>query len=444
MPFQQTGVAALVSSSALLLADDMGLGKSVQAAVALERLKRYGLLQCALLVAPVGLLAQWRRMLAQWAPELTVATIRGPSQDRAWQWRRSADVFLAGYETVRGDLTSHPECPLNRTWDAVVLDEAQRIKNRWTQTAQACKSLPRRRAWALTGTPLENDMDDLASICEFLTPWERGERQPRIFPGAGLRARHVELQLRRRKIDVLTDLPPKTVIPIDLDLGPAQRRAYDRAEKLGVVHLRALGREVTVAHILELIVRLKQICNLCPVSGSSVKLDDLERRISCLAAEGHRALVFSQYTGADGVAAIEARTQEWRPLTYVGAMGLPERDGAIRRFRNNPDHKLLVLSLKAGGQGLNLPEASYVVHFDRWWNPAVERQAEDRSHRMGQTLPVTVFAYRCVGTIEERIDEILSRKQDLFDKVIDPVSADLTKLLTKSDLLSIFGLEAGE
>ncbi|CAN5865046.1 hypothetical protein BH23ACT12_BH23ACT12_14840 [soil metagenome] len=164
MDFQETGVAALCTSEALLLADDMGLGKTVQAAVALARLRTQGLIASALVVAPVGLLAQWRRMLKQWAPKLSVATIRGGPADRAWQWRRSADVFLAGYETVRGDLTSHPECPLNRDWDVVVLDEAQRIKNRWTDTAQQCKRLPRRRAWALTGTPLENAIADLASI----------------------------------------------------------------------------------------------------------------------------------------------------------------------------------------------------------------------------------------------------------------------------------------
>ncbi len=418
----------------------MGLGKTVQAVVALGRLWQVGDLHAALVVAPVGLLAQWRRMLREWAPELAVATIRGPASDRAWQWRRPADVYLTGYETVRADLTTHPACPLGRLWDVVVLDEAQRIKNRGTATAMACKRIPRRRAWALTGTPLENDIDDLASICEFLAPWARDEPVHRLSAGPALRTRHVELQLRRRKVDVLRDLPPKTIVPVDLELGGEQRRTYDRAESEGIVRLRALGKDVRVAHIFELITRLKQICNVCPISGESAKLDDLESRLQNLAAQGHRALVFSQYAGADGVAAIEARTARWRPLVYTGAMNLEEREVVLHRFRRDARHRLLILSLRAGGQGLNLADASYVVHFDRWWNPAVERQAEDRTHRMGQTLSVTIYAYRCMGTIEERIDEILRAKQALFDELIDPVSLDLSRLLTKKELLSLFGL----
>ncbi len=440
MAFQAVGVRALVALPALLLADDMGLGKTVQAIAALRVLHHRGDLGGALVVVPAGLMAQWRRAFRRWAPELSVSVVRGPAIDRAWQWRAPTHIHLAAYDVVRSDLTENPASPPRRAWGVVVLDEAQRIKNRDTATARAVKSLPRRRAWALTGTPLENGADDLASVCEFLTPWQEGQVRPRLSPGPSLRARHRELQVRRRKVDVLPDLPPKRLVDVDIELGDEQRRAYERAEREGIVRLRALGRDVRVVNVLELITRLKQICNVCPVSGRSSKLDDLEDRLDVLEAEGHRALVFSQYIGAEGVAAIEGRCSRFHPLCYTGAQSVAERDQALRRFAADPRHRLLVLSLRAGGQGLNLAGASYVFHFDRWWNPAVERQAEDRAHRMGQKLPVTVYAYRCVGTIEEGIDAILRTKQALFDEVVDGVSLDLSRLLSREELLGVFDL----
>jgi SNF2 family DNA or RNA helicase len=187
--------------------------------------------------------------------------------------------------------------------------------------------------------------------------------------------------------------------------------------------------------------KLKQICNICPQSGESVKLDDLAERAQTLAAEGHRALVFSQFTDdLFGVRAIASRLAEHRPLIYTGAMSQPERQRMIELFKSDERHRLFVISLKAGGQGLNLQEASYVVHYDRWWNPAVERQAEDRSHRMGQRVPVTVYTYVCVGTIEDRIEELLIQKQALFDTLIDDVSLDLGNLLSAAELFGLFGL----
>ena len=153
------------------------------------------------------------------------------------------------------------------------------------------------------------------------------------------------------------------------------------------MHLRSLGEDVTISHVLALIQRLKQICNVCPSSGESVKLDDMSDRLEELAAEGQRALVFSQYTNQEyGVHGIVERLKEFNPLAYDGSMSARQKDEVITSFKENPRHEALVLSLKAGGQGLNLQEASYVFHFDRWWNPAVERQAEDRTHRLGQRM----------------------------------------------------------
>ena len=301
----------------------------------------------------------------------------------------------------------------------------------------------------LTITPVENSEEELASIVEFVdTVFDdrtRSQAPARYTVGPALRQRHRELQLRRRKADVLQDLPPKIVSKIPVELKSAQRRSYDRAEQEGVVHLRELGREVTVQHVLELISRLKQICNADPATGESVKFEEIRGRMETLAAQGNRALVFSQYRREGfGVEAAAESLRDFQPLTFTGAQSPDERRDIIARFRRDDRHKVLIVSLRAGGVGLNLQEASYVFHLDRWWNPAVERQAEDRTHRYGQTVPVHVFKFSCVNTIEERIDRILENKQALFDELVDDVSIDLSSALTATELFGLFGLEAPE
>lgn len=436
-PYQHEGVAALIESDALLLADDMGLGKTIQAIAALRALVHWRHVRQALVVAPASLLTQWGRELEHWAPELCVTLVRGSKLDRQRLWRAHSHLFVVSYETLREDVSAgYRGGPMETPWDVVVLDEAQKIKNAETKAARACKSLRRRASWALTGTPLENDLDELASIVDFLAPL------PSTVPASELLERHRELQLRRRKQDVLHDLPEKSVYDLWLRLDDRQRETYERAEREGVVHLRQLGETITVTHVLALIQRLKQICNVCPETGASAKLDDLADRLEEIAAEGQRALVFSQYVDEDyGVGGILRRLDRLAPLAYHGRLSAREKDEVIRQFKSSDHHKVLVLSLRAGGQGLNLQEASYVVHFDRWWNPAVQRQAEDRTHRLGQKNAVTVYRYICENTIEERIDRILRQKQHLFDEYVDQVSIDPGKLLGEREIFGLFGLE---
>lgn len=442
-PFQLDGVRTLLIARRLLLADDMGLGKTIQAIVAVRILCRSREIERVLLVLPASLIDQWRRELERWAPELRAIIIRGPASDRAWKWRQDAHVTIVGYETFRSDFTaSRASLPLHRSWDLVILDEAQKIKNRDSEVSIKAKQLRRRRSWAMTGTPLENKVDDLASIMEFVDHHDDGS-PTRFAPGPLLLARHRELQLRRRKFDVLSELPPKQVINIRLNLLARQLEAYKRAEHEGIVKLRDHGPDVRIAHVLELITRLKQICNRDPHSNQSAKFSDIQERLGILGEEGHRALLFSQYTDdVFGVGAAARALTEFSPLTYTGSMSGSERDATIQRFKTDPEHKALILSLKAGGVGLNLQEASYVFHIDRWWNPAVERQAEDRSHRIGQLIPVTVLKYTCLGTIEERIDRVLAEKQQLFDQLIDDVSLDVAASLNRDELFRLFGLEA--
>ena len=441
MPFQKEGVRALVNSERLLLADDMGLGKTLQAIAAARILCAQRVTDAMLVVAPANLLDQWRRELEKWAPELRAIIVRGPTTDRAWQWEAEVHMTMVSYETLRSDFNSHKRAPVRRKiWDVVIADEAQRIKNR-NATSDALKGLQRRRSWALTGTPLENDEEELASIIEFVD--QTGLTSSRHYrPGVELRRRHRQLQLRRKKDDVLDDLPPKQVTKVFMPLHTRQKESYDRAEREGVVYLKSLGSEVRVQQVLELITRLKQICNADPETGQSSKLRDMRERLGQLVAQGHRALVFSQYTSVTfGVAAVASYLQAFNPLTLTGDMLQGQRASIIDRFKATDTHKALVLSLRVGGVGLNLQEASYVFHLDRWWNPAVEHQAEDRSHRFGQTAKVNVIKYSCTGTIEERIDAILKRKQDLFDQLIDDVSLNLSARLSSEEIFGLFGLE---
>ncbi len=441
MPFQREGVQALLDNYQLLLADDMGLGKTLQAIAALRILRARREIGSCLVAAPAGLLDQWRREIAKWAPELSAIIIRGSTADRGWQWAAERDVTLVSYDTLRSDFGNNPPSPVRRrTWDVVVADEAQRIKNR-NDTSDALKGLQRTRSWALTGTPIENHEEELASVLEFVD--HDGSVPPKRYrAGAELLRRHGELQLRRRKGDVLEDLPPKQVTKVVIDLNARQRDRYDKAERDGIVYLKSLGAEVGVRHVLELITRLKQICNADPETGESSKLDDIKDRLQQLAAQGHKALLFSQYVSdTSGVAAAASYLNDFNPLAITGELPQPERADTIARFKAGDEHTVLIMSLRAGGLGLNLQEASYVFHLDRWWNPAIENQAEDRSHRFGQTVKVNVIKYSCSGTIEERIDEILERKQALFDELIDDVSLDLSTRMSRDELLGLFGLE---
>ncbi len=440
-PYQLEGIRALISRETLLLADDMGLGKTIQSAAALRILALQGQVESGLLIAPASLLGQWRRALRLWAPELRLSTVRGPAEERAWQWTAPAHVYLTSYETLREDCTDSPHSPpRRRLWDVVVLDEAQRIKNRDSEASRKCKLLRRRRAWALSGTPMENSLEDLASVLEFVTPHrDGGQRAP--ASRASLLERLRTLQLRRRKADVLPQLPPKIVSRIALPLSGAQRESYERAEREGIVALRERGEHVRIDNVLDLIVRLKQFCNFCPATGESAKLDDLRQRMHTLGLQGHRALVFSQFVdGRYGARALANHLTAFHPLLYTGELSVQQREAIVQQFRNDPSRRVLLLSLRAGGSGLNLQEASYVFHFDRWWNPAVERQAEDRSHRLGQSLPVHVYAYTCEDTIEERIEAVLQRKQHLFDQFVDEVTLDFRSVLTGEEIYGLFGL----
>jgi len=434
--YQVQGIERLCESTSLLLADEMGLGKTIQVIGAYRVLRVRGTASSLLLVAPASLILQWRRQFRHWAPELRLSTVLGQANDRIRAWKAEADVYLVSYESLRSDIWHKAAwSPGVRQFDVLVADEAQRLKNRTSDVHAAACRVHRQRCWALTGTPLENRLDDLLAILDFVVP---GRFDPR-HKAAGLRRLLDEVQLRRRRHAVLPDLPPKHFSRALLELGSAQRAAYERARTDGLVRLTALGRELRITHVLELILRLKQICNFLPEPGAgSSKLDHLASRLDAAAEQGEKSLVFTQFADERfGAERLGRELAGHRPLIYSGSVPAGQRERITDEFASNEDRPVLILSLKAGGSGLNLTCASHVFHFDRWWNPATGLQAEDRAYRLGQVRDVHVLAYTMADTIEERIEEILQDKRALFDDVIDGVD---TSALGRLDIDALLGV----
>lgn len=428
--YQLEGVAFLLSRRHAVLADEMGLGKTMQTITAIRLLARAGKVRSVLLVCPKPLVANWQREFSQWAPELPLAVIDGRQAVRAWAWREATPaVRITNYETLVRDM---PLVCGAGPFDLVVVDEAQRIKNPTSATSQAVRSLPRNSSWALTGTPVENCTDDLVSILEFAAP---GATAPGATPRS-LRPLVRDLVLRRRKEQVLSELPPMTVTDQRIDLTPEQRRAYARAEDDGVVQLNALGPEVDIRHVFQLVLRLKQLCNFDPISGASAKLERLEAELDECNASGRKAIVFSQWV--ETIGRLSQRLARFGPAEYHGRVPGPRREEAIARFRDDPACGVLLMSYGAGSVGLNLQFAQYVFLFDRWWNPAVEDQAINRAHRIGAAAPVTVVRYMSAETIEERIDLVLAEKRKLAESVLGEGTAPGRGGLTRDDLLGLF------
>ncbi len=437
-PYQYEGIAWLFAHRSALLADEMGLGKTMQTITAIRLLLRSGQVRSILLICPKPLIPNWQREFKVWAEELPVTTIEGDSARRKMLWTMPGiPIRMANYELLVRDFEQMPEDE-HPQFDLLVLDEAQRIKNRESRTAETARGINRKRSWALTGTPIENRPEELTSLFEFMEVVP-----PRATPDIRqLQRLASDSILRRTKDLVMTDLPPRLDRDAHLELNPAQELAYNAAEKDGVVQLNEMGDSISIQHVFELVLRLKQITNYDPLTGESAKMDRLQADMEEIAASGGKAILFSQWT----------RTIDWikdqldpamGALVYHGGVPTKRREPILKQFKEDPNAHLLLMSYGTGAVGLNLQFAGYVFLFDRWWNPAVEDQAINRAHRIGQKSPVIVTKFICKNTIEERIDLVLQQKRELFEAVLGTgESTNQSLSLNASEIFGLFDLKA--
>ncbi|MFM8581433.1 MAG: DEAD/DEAH box helicase [Planctomycetaceae bacterium] len=435
-PYQYEGIAWLFAHKGCLLADEMGLGKTMQTITAIRLLLRAGQVRRVLLICPKPLIPNWQREFKTWAEELPVVTLEGDSTRRQLLWTmQGTTVLLANYELLVRDIEAFGD--VIPRFDLAILDEAQRIKNRDSRTSSSARAIPRARSWALTGTPIENRPEELAALYEFMEVVP-----PRATPDLRqLQLLSKQYILRRTKDLVMKDMPPRLDRDEFLELAPAQRLAYDAAEKEGVVQLDGLGDSITIQHVFELVLRLKQITNYDPLTGDSAKLERLEADMEEIAASGGKAILFSQWVSC--IEWLQQKLERFAPLTYHGKIPTPKREPILKQFKEDPNANLLMMSYATGAVGLNLQFAGYVFLFDRWWNPAIEDQAINRAHRIGQKSQVIVTRFISKDTIEERINRVLDEKRALFAKVLGEGEATNVSLsLNASEIFGLFDLKA--
>lgn len=431
-----------------ILADDMGLGKTVQVLALLQKRRaRRQIKGPSLAVVPRSLVFNWIQEAARFTPRLRVLDYTGPNRHALREQFAEHDLIITTYGTLRTDIAELAQIE----FDYLILDEAQAIKNSDSQAAKAARLLRGRNRLAMSGTPIENHLGELWSIFEFLNPGMLGagsvfrrhttgvgnlEETDRTLLAKALRP----FILRRTKAQVVKDLPEKTEQTLRCEMEPAQRLVY---EELREHYRKALLRKETAElnrskiEVLEALLRLRQaachpgLIDPTRTAEPSAKLDMLLPQISEVIEEGHKILVFSQFTSFLAIVR-ERLDQEKIRYEYLDGR-TRNRAERVERFQTDPDCPIFLISLKAGGLGLNLTAAEYVYLLDPWWNPAVEAQAIDRSHRIGQTR--RVFAYRliCSDTVEEKILDLQQRKRDLADAILNADNR-LIQNLSREDL----------
>ena len=408
------------------LADDMGLGKTIQVLALLTERAGEGV---SFVVAPLSLMGNWVAEAARFAPTLRVISYAEKKRPADMPKLQAGDVVIASY----GQVATHEKYFQGIEWNVIVLDEAQAIKNPSSRRAQAVCSLSASAKICLTGTPVENHLLDLWSIMHFLNPLLLGTRAEfsRRSKGnlEGLRSMVAPLMLRRTKKEVLPQLPPMTELRVMVDFSEEERALYESCRRRALDYAQQGDGAVT---LLAELTRLRRLCChgklvLNDFHGQSSKLKAMLQLIEELNEAGHRALVFSQFTDVLDLAEIALHDKGFTTLRLDGSMSAAKREKKVQLFQQG-NVQVFLISLKAGGVGLNLTAADYVILLDPWWNPAVEDQATSRSHRIGQHNPVTVYRLIARDTVEERVMEMQEAKQSLAESIIHEGTASLETL----------------
>jgi superfamily II DNA or RNA helicase len=440
-----------------ILADDMGLGKTLQTLSWLSWLKERNGRQHkpALVICPASVLHNWRREAERFTPHLKVLVLQsGAARHNLRKQIPQHDLIVTNYALLRRDLEDLQKFPFS----AVILDEAQFIKNPTAQVTQSVKQLKATQRLALTGTPLENRLMDLWSITDFIQPGYLGNQEhftqtyePKVEGAEGVDAQRIArrrlsaklrpLMLRRLKQQVAKDLPDRIEVRRDCELGEAQRKLYlaelrrSRDQVMQTVAEKGLAK--SKIHVLAALTRLRQICCHPQLVGSdsiSGKTDTLFELLEPLLQEGQKVLIFSQFVQMLRLLETECKTRQIS--THVLTGETKERQAVVQNFQEDGQAAVFLLSLRAAGTGLNLTNASYVVLYDPWWNPAVEAQAIDRSHRIGQTRTVNAYRLIAPGTVEEKIWELQQRKAQAIADVLG--EEGFAKSLSQTDLEYLF------
>jgi len=445
------------------LADDMGLGKTIQALALIQKEWESGERRPVLLICPTSVVNNWQKEASRFTPELPVMVHHGIERKKNKEFKTKAmehAIVISSYALLTRDFETFKDLH----WVGVVLDETQNIKNPETKQAKAARAIQADYRLALTGTPVENNVGDLWSIMEFLNSGFLGtqaEFKNRFFipiqaardPEASERLKRLTgpFILRRLKTDkaIIADLPEKMEMKVFCTLTKEQASLYEAVVKETMDALEETEGIKRKGVVLATLLKLKQVCNHpahflgdnTPIPGRSGKLTRLTEMAEEMMEVGDRALIFTQF--AEMGAILQRYLQETfgrEVLFLYGGTPKKHRDQMVERFQAQDGGPFLfILSLKAGGTGLNLTQANHVIHFDRWWNPAVENQATDRAFRIGQTKNVEVHKFICAGTLEEKIDEMIERKKEVAERVIGTGEAWLTELST-AELKNLFSL----